>query len=220
MIVFIDADNINSTYYIPLKTHLIENYNCNLEVYLFGNIRNRHLSDWDELIESEGIIVDLAAPGKNSSDMKLINLLYSKYYGDNIKDFCIVSSDSDFQYTLKSLPKEANILLAYSRHKVSQSYLTLVNKLGLGLIDLESIRGPLTDEGVYNVINTVLTSYLEYKLSEEFFSYSALAKWIEVRFPELKDFPVNELHKYCEDKLLTFSKDGITVVNKQLQVIV
>ena len=212
----IDGDNINWTYLHPAKVHL-EQKGCMISgIYLFGKLNSTYLDDWKRVYPEESNLVayNVAENTKNNTDMKILSVALQKYYFDGVRNFVILSSDADMLSLIETLPTDSQVFIGYVPYKPSSKYLKTLKDRNIGLLDLEDIRGPLSAEDKVVALNSMMQSYIRYKLSSNFFNYNTVLEWIGDRFPELKDISVQELQNSLAELTLKFTPDGVDILCK------
>lgn len=213
IVILIDGDNVNFTYYKPL-VEFFESHGITVsEVNLFGKLASKYVQDWRSFLKEGSKFVEcpVAANRKNSTDIQIINMVYQKYHSEHIKYFCLMSSDADFSYILTTLPEDCMCAVAYCKERTAVSYIDFLNENNIPSVNLEDLRGPITEELRKEIVNTILTSYLEYKLSPNFFDYATVASWTKHRFGNSFALSADDIQKMCESKVLEFTPEGVKV---------
>ncbi len=216
ILIMIDGDNVNFTYFNPIVNWVEQNGYTIKGVHLFGKLNSKYIQDWKAYF-SVWPFVDqypVCENHKNVTDIQMIAVAYKMYYEEDQRDYLIMSSDSDFSYMLSQFPNDSHFIVAYCPEKTSDSYISFLHEHGFETIDLDALRGPLTDKLRKDIVNTVLQAYLEFKLSPEYFKYDILLSWIHNRYGNIGLNSAKEVMPLCSDKQLVFSQDGVKVVDK------
>ncbi len=204
---------MNFTYFQPLYRYLTaRNYEI-VELHLFGKLNSKYVQDWHSYLQPTILIHEypVIENCKNSTDIQMMNIIYKKYYSDGIKHYCLLSSDSDFAYILTTLPEDCDIFVAYCDDKVSESYISYLKTSKILHVEMNTMRGEVTDVLRGEIVDTVLASYLSFKLGKEFFNYETLLSWIHRRYGDIGINTASDVQKLCGPKALTFNADGVCI---------
>lgn len=217
--LLIDGDNVNATYLKPLQEYITNVLGENItNIYLFGKLRSSYLCDWKRAFPSDttqGVIkYDISENSKNSADVRMLCVALQLYYNEGIRKFIIMSSDSDMESLVKGLADDAEVIVAYSSQKTSKKYLKRLHQQGVECIDLDGLRGPLDSANQDEILNQMMQSYIQFKLSNKYFSYGAVIDWIMDRYPELVE--LQEMrdanpYQFFRNIKLSFTPDGVQV---------
>lgn len=213
VLILIDGDNINFTYFQSVLKHLEDNGEQIDSVHLFGKLSSKYIQDWKAFFSAWNFVerYPVCANHKNATDIQMISLIFKMYYEKEARNFLILSSDSDFSYLLDQLPKDVSVRVGYCDGKVSDAYIKFLEERQIPGINLDQLRGPLTDDIREAVVNTVLQAYLEFKLSPEFFSYDTVLSWVRHRYGDIGLQSAEDIRRFCKDKKLVFDERGVQV---------
>lgn len=209
--ILIDGDNINILQFTRFVDYLKSNGNSVQSTHLFGKLSSPFLADWksiDKFIDSV-ITYEVSSDKKNSTDMKMCSTIFNLYYSQNLRNFALLSSDSDMLTVIKDMPNDANFLVGYSRFKVAINYINLLSKQHVEHIDLDNILGELSEAEVKDVINSTLHSYLQFKLGSTYFSYNAIRDWIVDRYPCLAELTTKQIINNLDPVTISFNSIGV-----------
>lgn len=210
LLLLIDGDNINFTYYQPLVDYIAACGGQIDEVHLFGKLDSHFVVDWTMALQDSGIVCHtIDRKQKNATDIQLISIAMEKHFTENKVDFCIVSSDSDFSNLVGVLPMSCIVSVAYISSKASSDYISFLNQNNCTLFDLEKIRGDITDKQRESIANLVVTSYLSHKLSANYISYHTILSLIKTRYKDIGINSVEDLRKLVVDKVIHLGAEGI-----------
>ncbi|MEG2262812.1 MAG: hypothetical protein RSC43_00275 [Clostridia bacterium] len=212
-IIMIDGDNVNFTYYKPFLSYLASTNIEIAEVHLFGKLASKYVQDWKAFLHPGSIFMEcpVTANRKNSTDIQLISMICQKYHIEGFRHFCLLSSDSDFGYIATTLPENCKLIVGYCGCKVASSYVKFLRANKIQAVDLDLLRGPITGQLKTDMVNTILKSYLEFKLSENFFDYATLTSWLRHRFGDTCVASPEEVQSLCKDKRISFSPAGVII---------
>lgn len=212
-ILLIDGDNVNYSYFELFFSYIEENYGKIVETHLVGKLESSYLDDWKQIKEKvpNAIMHNVEENYKNSTDIQMAIIATKKYFYDNCKNFVILSSDADMLSISIGLPKDTKIIIGYSERKASSKYLASLDKHKITRINIDVIRGELTDKDLQHIVDKTMKTYINFKLSSKFFSYNAVQEWIADRYPGLDVITGENIYKYCSDMILHFTPDGVQV---------
>ena len=213
-ILLVDGDNVNYTYLDPFIEYIQKNYGAISSIHLFGKLESSYLGDWKRVgntLIGKTICYNTNENCKNNTDIQMIHFAWKCFYRDNVHKFIIMSSDSDMQAVVSDLCTEAEVIIGYSRQKVSTKYLQFLKERKVLSVDMDSVRGDLTEEGVSSIIKYTAQSYLEYKLGNQFFSYDTIVDWIHERYPDIKNVDRKKVLEALGDYKISFDKNGVKI---------
>lgn len=213
ILLLIDGDNVNFTYFQSVLKYLEESGEAIDSVHLFGKLSSKYIQDWKAFFSAWNFVerYPVCANHKNATDIQMISLIFKMYYEKKARNFFILSSDSDFSYLLDQLPEDVNVRVGYCDDKVSPAYIEFLTAREIQGINLDQLRGPLTDGIRKDIVNTVLQAYLEFKLSPEFFSYDTVLSWVRHRYGDVGLQSPEDIRRFCMDKKLVFDERGVQV---------
>ncbi len=216
ILIMIDGDNVNFTYFKPIINWVEKNGYTIKGVHLFGKLNSKYIQDWKAYFSVWPFIdqYPVCENHKNATDIQMISVVYKLYYEQAQKNYLILSSDSDFSYMLTQLPEDTKFVIGYCPDKTSASYLDFLHTHDFETIDLNALRGPMTEELQKDIVNTVLQAYLEFKLSPEYFKYDILLTWVNNRYGDIGINSAEEIMPLCSDKQLVFNQHGVKVIDK------
>lgn len=212
-VLLIDGDNVNYSYFELFFSYIEKNYGHIIETHLVGKLESSYLDDWKQITEKVPNVImhSVEENYKNSTDIQMAILATKKYFYDNCKNFVILSSDADMLSISIGLPKDTKIIIGYSERKTSSRYLASLDKHKITKINIDTIRGELTDKDLHTIVDKTMKSYISFKLSDKFFSYGTVQEWIEDRYPGVDAVTVENVYKYCSDMILHFTPDGVHI---------
>lgn len=214
-ILLIDGDNVNCSYLSPFFKYIEDAYGPIVETHLFGKLKSSYLDDWKLASSNTPNIYTHAAENyKNSTDIQMVLIAFQKYFSEGRRHFVILSSDSDMISVSTGLPPDAKVIIGYSERKASPKYLADLDSRGIPRIDIDSIRGKLTDADLYTIVNKTMETYISYKLSNKFFSYATVQEWLTDRYPDIDSINTDNIYKYCSEVTLQFTPDGVQIKNE------
>ena len=211
--LFIDGDNINQSY-LPSVIKYIEDMHETIDsICLFGKLSSAYLDDWKANYPPGSLVThyNIYEGHKNSTDMRILGRALSMYYQDNIRKLMILSSDRDMLTVVTELPRDVQIIVGYCPAKTAKDYLENLKQHKVTTVDLDALRGSLTDDQKANITNSVMRSYLRFKLGASFFSYKTVQEWIADRYPDLQALAVDNLVKDLQPITISFTQDGCVI---------
>ncbi len=189
-VLLIDGDNVNCSYLDSFVEYFERTYGTIEKIHLFGKLSSSYLDDWryaySDCFKEKTITYNVSENRKNGTDVRMVYVACKIFYVEKIKNVVIMSSDSDMTVLVDSLREEGNVMVAYCKDKVSEKYLKYLRDHDIVSLDLDLIRGELTETHLADIINTTMKSYISYKLGNNYFSYKAVIDWIVDRYPELQ----------------------------------
>lgn len=211
-ILLIDGDNVNCSYLSPFSKYIESHFGHIAETHLFGKLKSSYLDDWKLATDNvPNICTHVAENYKNSTDIQMVLVAFQKYFSEGRRHFVILSSDSDMISVSAGLPADAEVIIGYSIRKASPKYLADLDSRGIRRIDIDSIRGELTDDELRDIVNKVMETYISFKLSNKFFSYATVQEWLTDRYPDIDSLTVENIHKYCSNITLQFTPAGVAI---------
>lgn len=204
-IILIDGDNINPSYLKPFEEYLVKrNYTVN-EILLFGKTESNYVKDWKYLCDDERVKpYTVVMNKKNVTDVQLISVACQKIYQDNYKCICIMTSDMDIDCLLQWLPPEIEVIVGYRSVNTSEKFIRKLESRYPKSVDLEALRGTLTEEQIAAIVNFTKENIIEYKVCG-YFSFTALHDWIKSRYSELRDITEEQIQELCTPLQINFS---------------
>lgn len=209
-VLLIDGDNVNYTYLDPFIAYVKEHYGQISEINLFGKLSSSYLNDWKS-INSDTIKYNLSDNCKNNTDIQMIHFAWKRFFRDNVHNFIIMSSDADMQAVVADLCSEAEVIIGYNTHKVSAKYLQFLHDRKVVSVDMDQIRGKLSQKEIMTIANKTAKSYLEYKLGNSFFSYDTILDWLKERYPDICSISKEQLVKMLGEFKLSFQANGVSI---------
>lgn len=213
-ILLIDGDNVNCSYLSPFSKYIETHFGPIKETHLFGKLKSSYLDDWKTVTDGvQNLFTHVTENHKNSTDIKMVLIAFQKYFSETEKcrHFVILSSDSDMISVCAGLPSDAEVIIGYSARKASQKYLADLDSRGIRRIDIDSVRGQLTEEELKEIVSKVMETYISFKLSNKFFSYATVQEWLTDRYPDTESLTVENIYKYCSSITLHFTPDGVSI---------
>lgn len=213
-ILLIDGDNVNCTYLEPFLNHIQQHYGEVCEIHLFGKLESTYLRDWKQMTSAplkKTICYNVSENCKNNTDIQMIHFAWKRFYGDHIHNFIIMSSDSDMQAVVSDLCSEAEVIIGYNRHKVAAKYLQYLKEHNVKSVDMDRIRGELSNASIDTIVNCTAQSYLEFKLGRDFFSYDTIIDWLKDRYPDITGITQERLISALDDYKLSFTPKGVKI---------
>lgn len=211
-ILLIDGDNVNCSYLDSFSKYIEENYGHIIEIHLVGKLKSSYLNDWKQAVKNISNLVtyNIEENHKNSTDIQMALIAFRKYFSENKRRFIILSSDSDMISVSTGLPADAEIIIGYSEQKASPRYLAELDRHSITRLNIDAIRGELSEEELREIVTETMKAYINFKLSDKFFNYNTVQEWVMDRYPDI-DVTVDTVYKYCEDLILHFTPDGVTL---------
>lgn len=182
--LFIDGDNINQSY-LPSVIKYIEDMHETIDsICLFGKLSSAYLDDWKANYPPGSLVThyNIYEGHKNSTDMRILGRALSMYYQDNIRKLMILSSDRDMLTVVTELPRDVQIIVGYCPAKTAKDYLENLKQHKVTTVDLDALRGSLTDDQKANITNSVMRSYLRFKLGASFFPIKQCRNGLQIGF--------------------------------------
>lgn len=212
-ILLIDGDNVNCSYLNSFQKYIEDNYGAIAEMHLVGKLGSSYLNDWKYVAKEFPNLVtyNIKDNHKNSADIQMALIAFQKYFSEHKRKFIILSSDSDMISVATGLPTDVEIIVGYSGRKASPRYLAELDRRAITRLDIDAIRGELSEDDLRKVVTKTMRAYISYKLSDKFFSYNTVQEWIMDRYPDLDGVTVDNIYNYCEDMILHFTPDGVTL---------
>lgn len=211
-ILLIDGDNVNCSYLFPFMKYIESHFGPIAETHLFGKLKSSYLDDWKAASDNvPDINTHVTENYKNSTDIQMVLVAFQKYFSENQRHFVILSSDSDMISVSAGLPSDAEVIIGYSARKASAKYLADLDSRGIKRIDIDSVRGELTDSELRSIVNKVIKTYISFKLSDKFFSYATVQEWLTDRYPDIDSLTAKNIYKYCDNLTLQFNAAGVSV---------
>lgn len=120
--VLIDAENISSALFVPLRT-IAESLGNPIVWQLHGDFFSWPHPGWQEVAHREGIeLRHHFHGGKNSSDIAMTIAAMDLLHAGKVKGFCIASSDSDFTALVRRLRSDNIAVYGFGEDKAGESY--------------------------------------------------------------------------------------------------
>jgi hypothetical protein len=120
--VLIDAENISSALYEPLRT-LVEALGAPIAWQLHGDFFSWPHPGWQEVAQREGIeLRHQFHSGKNASDIAMTIAAMDLLHAGKVKGFCIASSDKDFTALARRLRTDNMPVYGFGSEKVGDNY--------------------------------------------------------------------------------------------------
>lgn len=211
-ILLIDGDNVNCSYLLPFSKYIESHFGSISETHLFGKLKSSYLDDWKVATDDvPNIYTHVTENYKNSTDIQMVLIAFQKYFSEGKRHFVILSSDSDMISVSAGLPPDAEVIIGYSARKASTKYLADLDTRGIRRIDIDSVRGELTDSELRSIVNKVMETYISFKLSNKFFSYGTVQEWLMDRYPDIDSLTVENIYKYCDNLTLQFTSEGVKI---------
>ena len=213
-ILIIDGDNVNCSYLSSFTKYIEDHFGHILEIHLVGKLNSSYLDDWNQTLKSNPNMFahTVEENDKNSTDIKMAFIAFQKYFAEEAyRNFVILSSDSDMISVSAGLPSDVNLIIGYSKRKASPKYLADLDKRGITRIDIDSVRGELSEADLCAIVNKTMETYISFKLSDKFFSYATVQEWLEDRYPGIDSINAANIHKYCKDLTIQFTPSGISI---------
>lgn len=213
-ILIIDGDNVNCSYFPSFTKYIEANFGTIAEIHLVGILKSSYLDDWKQMVQDYPDIImhTVENSHKNNADIQMALIAFQKYFSrEAYRNFVILSSDSDMISVSSGLPSDTNLIIGYSKRKASSRYLSDLEKRKIIHVDIDAIRGELSEEDLRNIVNNTMKAYITFKLSDKFFSYNTVQEWLEDRYPGIESVNADSIYKYCNHLLISFTPNGVSV---------
>lgn len=120
--VLIDAENISSMLFEPMKT-MIDAIGAPAVWQLHGDFFSWPHPGWQEVAQREGIeLKHQFHAGKNSSDIAMTIAAMDLLHAGKVRGFCIASSDKDFTALVRRLRSDNMPVHGFGKDNASESY--------------------------------------------------------------------------------------------------
>ncbi len=212
-ILLIDGDNVNCSYLDSFSKYIEEHYGTITEVHLVGKLKSSYLDDWKRAAKNIPNLntYNIEENHKNSTDIQMALIAFRKYFSENRRKFIILSSDSDMISVSTGLPADVEIIIGYSDRKASSRYLAELDRHSITRLDIDAIRGELSEDELREIVTKTMEAYINFKLSDKFFNYNTVQEWIVDRYPDIEGITADTMYKFCEDLILHFTPEGVSL---------
>lgn len=120
--VLIDAENISSTLFEPLK-EMVEAIGAPVVWQLHGDFFSWPHPGWQEVAQREGIeLRHQFHSGKNASDIAMTIAAMDLLHAGKVRGFCIASTDKDFTALARRLRSDNLPVYGFGKEMAAESY--------------------------------------------------------------------------------------------------